>query len=340
MKNKLFITLSVFLAIIIFIGCKPESRVDPDAGENLLTQEAILAATGEGDTVVTKEGNKYKVSGRITTSADNDTINMVSLKLKPVPENANMYFSGVKRYVITIEFPQSPIKPKVKYGEGFHLYFENIRATEKTGLYEGSWQSVPLEEYESTGGVGTMKADRRLADHYNIELKKTNVGDYHHMVIRVQFDPVHLGSSYHFYISDVAIYAEGIDDKYPGGDQLETPMIHVNSRLNDAVYAKGAPAEALRIVPEFQKAVPGVTADSRTLYKYQWFSNESNSDEGGALIPEDQIGNNTDHPLGWNEGTKYVPSTQEAGITYYYVIVTSQDELSITSRVVKITVNE
>lgn len=338
MKKHLWM-LAVILAMGLAAGsCETEERGGTDEDlVNLLTEEAILAATGEGNTAITKEGDRYKVSGTITASEDYPGLNMLVVNIKADPEDAGKYFAGTNRYSITCNFPDSAVKPYDNYTQGLDLYFENIKATDNTDRFEGSWQSVPIEEYNAVKGVGTMTVDRKLTEHFNANTGKNNVGDYHHLVIRLKFPSAHIGRDYSFYISNAGVFGDKIDNMYPGS---ETPIIHANSRLDNAEYAAGDTADALRIVPAFQGPVPDVTPDSRTLYTYKWYSNTADSATGGALIPEDQIGSNNDHPSGWNEGTSFIPPTGTAGTFYYYVVIISQDNISVTSRVVTITVNE
>jgi len=250
----------------------------------------------------------------------------------------------VKRYTITIDFPDSSVKPLPAFGEGFHLYFENIKTTENNTLGDGSWQSEPVEEYSAIGGVGTMKVDRNLAEGLNTITNKNNVGDYQQLVISVRFAATHEGKDYSFYISNVGVYCEGISSAYPGEAGSEIPKVHENSRLNDAVYAAGEPAEPLRVVPAFQGG-----QDVRHLYTHQWFSNTADSYEGAvpiseAMVEEDfydnpPFGGNADHPAGWNAGTKFTPPTDVAGTYYYYDVMTWEGN-STATRIVKIVVTE
>jgi hypothetical protein len=259
------------------------------------------------------------------------------LYIKADPNDANKYFAGASRLTITCEFPDGSVKPNNTHGAGFHLYLENIKATANTGQYAGSWQSEPVEEYNAVGGVGIMEVDRKLADFINTDTGKNNVGDYHHLVISVRFPSQHTGSNYSFHISNVGVYGIKIDNAYPGDELGETPIIHGNSMLSDAQYAVGDTATALRIVPEYQGVDPDTGIDSRESYSHKWYSNDTDSDTGGVLIPEGSIGNNNDHPLGWNAGTSFIPPTDTAGIFYYYVIMSYKGR-SVTSRVVTITV--
>ena len=61
-------------------------------------------------------------------------------------------------------------------------------------------------------------------------------------------------------------------------------------------------------------------AGSGTISNYRWYSNNSNSNVGGALIPS-------------ATANTYTPSTVTAGTVYYYVIVTNSNGCTITSNV-------
>lgn len=329
------LAVSISALVLVIAGCAMEDRSAPDYGDNLLTEASILAATGTGNTIVTKDGDRYKITGNISYDVDGE-FDGITVVIMADPEDSGKYFAQVDRYTITCTFPDGAIKPNDTYGSGFDMYLENIKATDNTDRYAGNWQSVPMDEYNAIKGVGTMTVEKNLADYTNANTNQNNVGDYHHMVIRVKFPAANLGSNYTFYISNVAIFGTMIDDTYPG---KETPIIHANSILNDESYTVGETAAALRIVSAYQGPV-GDTVDSRTLYTYQWYSNTTNSTTDGTLIPEDQIGDNNDYPGGWQDGTSYIPPTDTAGVFYYYVVVTSQDDISVTSRVVTITVTE
>jgi len=332
MKRKLFLIPAALLAMgMALTGCETEDRGQPDYGENLISEAAILAATGAGGTSVEKEGNKYKVSGTIVSE---DSSNWITLTIRADPNDLNKYFAGVNRYTITCEFPDSSVKPYESYGAGLDLYFENIKTTANTPQYVGgNWQSVPQEEYNAIRGVGTMVVDRNLTEYFNADTHKDNVGDYHHLVIRVKFPATAIGREYSFHISNVGVYGEKIDNTYPGGGLAETPVIHANSMLNDATYSVDATAQALRVVPEYTL--------NREDYTYQWYSNNENSTTGATLIPAEQIGTNADYPGGWQSGTKFIPPTDTAGTVYYYVVISyPQEGTSTTSRIVKIEITE
>jgi hypothetical protein len=334
MKSRVFIGLAVIL-ILAFLSCEAEDRGTDNVGENLLTEASILRATGEGNTTVTKEGERYKISGTITASVEG--FNGFVASIKSDPDDLSAYFKNVNRYTITCDFPDTSVKPIDTYGQGggFDCYFENQKATDTTPQYAGNWQSVPLEEYNAMKGVGKLVVDKKLSEAFNADTGKSNVGDYHHLVIRVKFSADHLGKSYSFHISNVGVYGEKIES--PVVVEPETPIIHANSRLNDAQYAVGAAAEALRIVPEWQGIDTDTGIDSRESYTYEWYSNNANSATGGMLISKNLIDTNNDHPLGWQAGTSFVPPTDTAGTFYYYVIMSYKGK-SITSRVVTITV--
>jgi hypothetical protein len=319
---------------MMFSGCEAEDRSEQqESGENLLSEASILAGTwAPGETTVVKTGEgKYKVSGKIVLDPDYTGIYCAKVYIRADPDDANKYFARANRLTITCDFPDGSVKPNNTYDAGFVLYLENTKATANNALGDGSWQSAPVEEYNAMGGVGIMTVDRHLADYVNTITNKNNVGDYHQLVISVRFPSQHNGANYSYEISNVGVYGEKIDNKYPN-ESLETPKIHENSRLTDASYTIDAEATALRIVPAFQ-SLP----DMREYYTYQWYYNTSNSATGGTLIPEDQIGTNDDHPAGWNYGTSFIPPTDTEGIFYYYVIM-SYEGRSVTSRVVKITV--
>jgi hypothetical protein len=334
MKTKFSVLCALILtAVLALSGCEAEDRGGEDLGENLLSEASILAGTwAPGETTVTKTGEgKYRVSGKIAADPDYAGIYCLRLNIKADPANANKYFARANRLIITIEFPDGAVRPNTVYQDGFVLYLENTKATANSALGDGSWQSAPIEEYNAVGGVGVMTSDRILAEGVNTITGKNNVGDYHQLVISVRFPIQHNGKDYHFDISNIGIYGDKIDDTYPSSS-LETPKIHEYSRLTDAAYHVGEEATALRIVPAFQ-SLP----DMREYYTYEWYSNTSNTTTGGTRIPDEQIGNNDDHPLGWNYGTSFIPPTGTAGTFYYYVIM-SYEGRSVTSRVVIITV--
>ena len=342
MKNTLYAVLAAALfTALAFSGCDTEDRTPVNYGDNLISEAAILAAAWmPGETTVVKEGNRYRVSGKITKDPDYlEDIYCVKLYIKADPADANKYFAGVKRLTMNIEFPDSAVKPYSSFGTGFHLYLENIKATANTAQYAGSWQSEPVEEYNATGGVGIMTVDRKLAEGINTITNKNNVGDYHHIVISVRFPSSNSGTVYSYYISNVGVYGIKTDNTYPNEALGEIPIIHANSRLSDAQYTVDETAAALRIVPEYQGTDPDTGIDSRESYTYEWYSNTAHSTTGGALIPEDQIGNNSGHPLGWNAGTSFIPPTGTAGTFYYYVVISYKGR-STTSRIVTIRINE
>jgi hypothetical protein len=331
MKRKLFLFMAAILAAALAItGCETEDRGEPEYGDNLITDAAMLAATGVGNTVVTKEGDKYKVSGKVTDDSYwKGDVNWITVTINADPDDTNKYFAGVKRYTITCEFPDISVKPYDNYDQGLDIYFENIKATANTDLDEGNWQSVPMDEYNAVKGVGTMTVDKNLTEYYNSDTNKSNVGDYHRLVIRIKFPATYKDRDYYFYISNVGIYGEKIDDTYPVGE-LETPVIHANSMLTDAAYTVGDAAVPLRVVLAW-------TENRDYFYTYEWYSNTDNSTTGGTLIPADKIGDNNDYPGGWQSGTKFIPPTDAAGTFYYYVVVSFEGR-STTSRVVKIEV--
>ena len=81
-----------------------------------------------------------------------------------------------------------------------------------------------------------------------------------------------------------------------------------------ATYNQGATATALTI-----------TAEGNPAPTYQWYSNTSNSNTNGTLIPGET-------------GASYTPSTATAGTFYYYCVATNSKG-SATSDVATITVN-
>ena len=346
MKKKLFLALVALLAIgLMFMGCpagdddgkdngnNPNGNTDGGedggegtdpgpSGENLVTEEAILAATGFGVTTVEKvEGVGYKVTGTIAafTTWDDETQGQketgeygIKLNIQADAEDDEAFFVQANYYSIKIDFPAGEITPIEDYTEGFRIYLENTKATPNTDQWAGTWQHEYSQEYEEIGGVGTMTINRNLA----LPAESNEVGDYQHLVIVVAFDGEDFeDKEYSFTILDVGVYGEGIDS------DKGRPVIHDTSELEDAEYTVGDDD-----VAEL-KVVPAWASDSNT-YTYQWYSNNTNSNENGEAIEDATV-------------ATFTPPVDTAGVTYYYCVVTNPSvDKSVATRAVKITVTD
>jgi len=348
MKRVLILAMAIIFAVgMVFTGCKEDPKEDPivflapsntQNGTNLVTEEAILAATGVGGTIVTKTANGYEVSGKVTSWSNWDGSiqdKRITLSIPADPSDENKYFAGAHRYMIKINFPKSAVKPLPEYTDGFRIYLENVKGTENTAIWGGTWAREWPDEYNAIGGVGKISINRNLEIDPNTEGSESNVGDYHSYNLVLGFDDADVGKNYKFTISNVGVFGVKIDDTYPGPEG-HTPVIWDKteegdgSLLDDATYAKDATAAALRVVPMW--------SEFREDYVHEWYVNTANSATGGTLITSG-VGTNGDHPIGeWRSGTSYIPPTDTIGILYYYVVV-SYEGNSAVSRVVKITVN-
>jgi len=298
----------------LYVLARWNDAIKPDYGTNLVTEAAILAATGTGGTAVTKVSEGvYSVSGTVTAYSNwNGSIsdNRIVLNIQADPADADAYFAGANRYGITITFPNSEVKPIEEYTEGFQIYLENTKATDNTAIWAGTWKHEWPDEYNEIGGVGNMTINRDLAE----PAESDEVGDYQHLVIVLKFDDPDLGEEYTFTISDVAVYGDSVEH-FAGP---ETPVIHGDSKLDDASYALGATAADLEVTATW-------TSNSSS-YTYQWYSNTTNSNTGGSIIEDE------------TEAT-FTPPTAADGTVYYYCVVTYPAEAtSATTRAVKITV--
>ena len=328
MKRKSLLALIALLAIGLMVGCPtddpgdnttPTTTTPEDYGTNLVTEEAILAATGKGVTSVEKVTGGYEVTGTVTEHTpwydpDNPPNPIpkdyrIQLEIQADPDDLEAYFSRANRYGITITFPNSTVKPIDEYTEGFQIYLENTKATANTAAWAGTWQHEYREEYEEIGGVGTMTINRDLTE----PAESNEVGDYQHLVIVLKFEDTDEGEEYTFTISDVAVYGDSVES------DAGRPAIHGDSALTDATYAQSATATALKVVATW-------TTDSSS-YTYQWYSNTANSNTGGTILSTET----TD---------TFTPPTTTLGTVYYYCVVTNPAaEKSVTTRAVKIEVN-
>ncbi|MDR0387365.1 MAG: hypothetical protein LBH57_04945, partial [Treponema sp.] len=199
MKKKLFFVLSAILAsALLLIGCPVEPDNEPeepvDYGTNLVTEAAILAATGTGVTEVVKVSEGvYRVTGTVTHYANWDG----SVVDSRIQLNISGDFTAADRYVITYDLPSdSEAKPKTSYTEGFRVYLEN------TTSWAGTWQHEYAEEYNAAGGAGTVAINRDLTQ----PEESVETGDYHQLVSVFLFNDADEGKTYTFTISNVGVY--------------------------------------------------------------------------------------------------------------------------------------
>jgi len=83
--------------------------------------------------------------------------------------------------------------------------------------------------------------------------------------------------------------------------EIEMAVPVIVSHPKGAVYPIGAPAEAMRVT---------ATVSNGGKLSYQWYSNDTNSNDDGEIIQG-------------ATGTEYTPPTDRKGVTYYYVVVTN-----------------
>ena len=337
MKKKLLLALVALLAIgLMFMGCPAgdddDDGKDPNTGgpggntdggdngeidtsnygTNLVTEAAILAATGHGGTEVEKVSDGvYKVTGTVTDYSNWDNSvqdKRIVLNIQADAEDEDAFFVQANRFLITIEFPEGATKPIEEYTEGFRVYLENTKATENTAAWAGTWQHEYREEYDEIGGVGTITINRDLTE----PEESDEVGDYQHLVIVLVFEDEFENEEYTFTISNVGVYGEGVDS------DAGRPDIHDSSNLEDATYTvDDDDVTPLKAVSTWLEGVN---------YTRQWYSNTENSNTNGTAI-EDEI----------NES--FTPPVDTEGVTYYYCIITREDtEKTKTTRAVKITV--
>jgi len=328
MKRKLLWALAALIAAgLVFTGCPTEDNGSEDVvylapstaayGSNLVTEAAILAATGYGGTSVTKTDKGYEVTGTVTDYSNWDGSvkdKRIMLEIQASSANPDAYFAKANRYVITVDFPNSSVKPIPDYTDGFRIYLENNKATPNTTVWAGTWQHEWPDEYNAIGGAGKMTINRDLSVDGDGDPLGSEIGDYQHLVLVLVFEDADEGKEYKYTISNVGIYGEKIDDSYPG----EVPIIHETSELDDATYPQNAAAKPLVVVASW-------TANSEN-YTYQWYSNSTKSNTGGTAI----AGRTT---------TSFAPPTDAEGTIYYYVVVTFEGR-SATSSVVTIIVTD
>jgi len=84
-------------------------------------------------------------------------------------------------------------------------------------------------------------------------------------------------------------------------EEIETAVPVIVSHPQGAVYPVGAPAEAMTVT---------ATVSNGGKLSYQWYSNDTNSNDDGEIIQG-------------ATGTEYTPPTDRTGVTYYYVVVTN-----------------
>ena len=328
MKRKMFLLMTAILAVgLLFIGCPTEPPKQPpkppNYGTNLVTEAAILAATGHGSTEVEKvEEGVYTVTGNVaefvkwSDDAGAQVPNGeygIELNIPADPTNSDAFFSQANRYGIKITFSDSSVKPINEYTDGFRIYLENTKATANTAQWGGTWKHEYVEEYNAIGGVGTMTINRDLAK----PEESDEVGDYQNLVLVLKFDDTHDGQQYTFTISNVAVYGAEVSSNV----LKETPTIMDDpdyTNLDDAVYLKDDTATALKVLANW-------TAN-RDTYTHQWYSNTTNSNTGGSEISTET-------------NQSFTPPTDTEGVTYYYVVITyPTDATSVASKAVKITV--
>jgi len=299
MKRKLFLVMTAVLAAgLLFTGCPTGDDDDPpDYGTNLVTEAAILGASGLGVDDVSKVAGGYQVTGTVTEYSNWDgsyTDKRIQLNIAADPEEPNTYFAKANRYGITVNFPNSAIKPIPEYTEGFRIYLENINATPDTPAWKGTWQHEWPDEYNAIGGVGTMTINRDLSVDGDGDPLGSEVADYHYLAIVLIFEDADEGEEYTFTISDVAVYGDSIKE------WVEFPVIHETSELDPAEYNVGDVAEQLKVVPAY--------TDNSSTYTYQWYSNTTSSNIGGTEIPNET-------------SATFTPPTDTEGTFYYYCVV-------------------
>lgn len=333
MKRTVFVVLTAMLAVgLLFTGCPTDSGDSgPKYGTNLITEAAILAATGDGLTSVVKVSTgKYTVTGTTVLhefwageGLPPNEIPAILLTIPADPDDLTAYFSQANRYRITIDFPNSSVKPLDNYIDGFNIYLENIKGTDNTGAWAGTWQHEFQDEYDAIGGVGTMSINRDLTKDGDGDPAGSEVGDYQHLVVVLKFDDADLGEDYTFTISNVGVYGAGIE-YFQVETGPQTPVISDTSILNDAIYETGDTADNLTVTAGWQDP------DNRWSFTYEWFVN-STASTGGTLVTTS----------GAIPSISCTPSTATAGTFYYYAVISfPDDDTSATSRFVKIIVRD
>jgi len=228
MKGKLFLAVVILItAGLMFAGCDEAGKDTPVVyltpnsaaqGINQVTEAAVLAATGLGVTGVEKTSKGYEVTGTVAAFSNwdgSETDNRIQLNIKADPENPDAYFALANRYVITINFPNSTVKPYDTYTDGFQIYLDNNKATDNTSLWGGTWQREWPDEYNAIGGVGRMTINRDLKIDPKVDGSASNVGDYQNYTMIVKFDDADLGKEYKFTISNVGVFADGVSALFP-----------------------------------------------------------------------------------------------------------------------------
>jgi len=302
MKRKLFLVMAAILAAgLLFTGCGGGGGGDdppPYYGENLVTEAAILAATGTGVDSVTKVSDGvYTVTGTVTAWENWDQTQSdkrIALEIPADPDDPDAFFANANRYGVKINFPNSSVKPIPDYTDGFRIYLENIKATENTPAWKGTWQHEWPDEYNAIGGVGTMTINRDLSVDGDGDPIGSEVADYQHLVIVLMFEDVDEGEEYTFTISNVAVYGDSISPL------AEFPVIHETSELDPAEYELNDTAADLKVVCTW-------TANSST-YTYQWYSNTTSSNTGGTEIQGET-------------SATFTPPTDTEGTVYYYCVI-------------------
>jgi hypothetical protein len=201
-KKNVFLVLAVFITVaLLLIGCPVEADDEPepiDYGTNLVTEAAVLAATGTGITTVAKVSEGvYTITGTVTHYKNWDgSVEDSRIQLAIAGD-----FIKADRYTITYDLPSdAATKPKATYTEGFRVYLEN------TTSWAGTWQHEYPEEYNAAGGVGKVIIDRDLTQpEISVE-----TGDYHQLVSVFLFDEADEGKTYTFTISNVGVYTHDI----------------------------------------------------------------------------------------------------------------------------------
>jgi hypothetical protein len=329
MKRALFLLLAAVLAAgLVLIGCSEDdgggnTPEPPDYGTNLVTEAAILAATGLGGTTVTKVSGGYQVEGTITAFSNWDgSVNdsRIVLNIQADPADVEAYFAKANRIITEITFPNSAVKPIPVYTEGFQIYLENTKATANTAIWAGTWQKQRAEEYDAIGGVGKLSTNWDLKIDPLEPASISEVGDYQHLVLVLIFEDADAGKKYSFTINKAEVYGDSVSSEFPVVD--EVPAIHESSSLEDAVYSVGDEAASIEVVATW-------TANKDN-YTYAWFRGANDDYQGGWF---------SDGTMNWGTGGNYiVPDTSVAGVTYYFVKIEYLGA-STLSRIVKITVN-
>lgn len=119
----------------------------------------------------------------------------------------------------------------------------------------------------------------------------------------------------------VRIYRDGSNTYFAGvtirGER--EPSLTISAQPESAAYATGASATALSVT-----ALPYYDGGTLT---YQWYSNTTENTEGAVAIPS-------------ATSSTYMPSTESAGTTYYYCVVTEAAiSCSVTTDIVSVLVS-